>query len=644
MEKDIEFSLDDSSDEDDIKEDDIKLSWKDLLEKKINTTILSENIYLAQYIGNSLFRTPKIRKEYIELKKKFFKENSNFENLSKKIFENCKTIIGNLFSLRTDLDRTKELSENLKKDFCSMYAKEIQEIFNQITTKLIETHYKEFWFDFKYNKTKKKEKATYLKPKLINEFSLKFKEILPKFIQNISEKYHKYQFPTPKGIKREDFIKQIEKSQLFRQFSAKVELIKNQYPDLKQTIKTMEISKIDYEILNLTPLDPDKSKIQNLFKDNYDNTPKNTQIINFFGKIFEKLPTNYFDLIIESELELNKGIIKKKDELYFINQNYLEISNSSKPRVFKTIIDQIKENIPHLIPLTSEVIKSLVKDVDISLQESFQEINLDFIQIQRNTGETQLKFQIEESYQLFAFLRFNNRFSNRIIKDLIDKSKEKKYVKNIIFICLQFRNNSIIHENDEINNSKNYSRLSKIEELESYSRIVTILEEIKYAKTKFVNLSETLIVQSMRDIIQGKDEVALEFFYKKYKMGDCQEIMKFLICLSYQLFGVESIRNPSSFIINQMALDLIELGFKDFSQLSEIIPMSKEGSISRARGKNEIFKNDPKCRYFYSGPSDDPTILIEDEHKIVKLWNNYCTEYSKKSMSENIIRWYGNIF
>ncbi len=179
----------------------------------------------------------------------------------------------------------------------------------------------------------------------------------------------------------------------------------------------------------------------------------------------------------------------------------------------------------------------------------------------------------------------------------------------------------------------------------------------KVLKIKELGISDQDIARFVRQMLLGNKYLvkgSKKFSHKKIK-----EISQLIAEITVLIFAVEGSRNNSSFIINQMMLDLIEVGKMTWQQAikDEEMPMAMNGAVKISRAANIHFSEQLPYEYRHPGPtakkikklSDNQ--VLEKEDRIIKKWLTAFYKSDKPisnrdlcSMIHNqIIIWYPRI-
>lgn len=681
----------------------------------------------AQYLGNSLFHTKPVQARYRELKREHLYYNDIdklFYAFEQMLREQIQEMVMSIFVLNTtrsinNKHREIEFINAVRQEFESYINLELVEF----TDKIIDQHkleirkiFKQFW---RNNEIAKKQENLRVIIKNVHNFLC---EKLRDFLKNKNDEYSEHTFKEAEGFSMSDndikgafldlYIESIVSSiyDLIKNEKFQIVLTAYDYIEVKQdTInKVIEMEHAAPVLKNQL-----KTKHSSLFFYNEDKL-----IDNIIQRVVVRLNT-----VIE-ERERKKDIKKIVNEAginslickYCIEQdsktNGLLIKEETKDqKVFYRIkprCDYKSMQQDHHITLTSWMLKNkqefrkyipyTFEDIEQEIVENFDKVFYS-CQYERNNNLnesdqekwlnsfnsihekifkpielTMLKkikrpvlaksftFTPTNAVDFIAYLRLSNRSMQRIIRN------ERGLLNpTTVFQCQFPCVSQPVIEIHEVTTSGNHARKDVVKKLNDYAdiqdKIKTVEESMRTKLTCFPYNPNQLIVITIREIIQGKDngkddcKNELTIINKNKDNENIQflqeEIIPFLANVAYLILGTESVRNPASFIINQMFLDLIEkeqLGWdalvnKEKKNQKEriVMPMAEEGSVARARSKHLLFRDDFKYSYFYSGEEKDTSnakSLIKSEHIIVKKWKD--NQKIHQPLSNAIDSWYGN--
>lgn len=131
-------------------------------------------------------------------------------------------------------------------------------------------------------------------------------------------------------------------------------------------------------------------------------------------------------------------------------------------------------------------------------------------------------------------------------------------------------------------------------------------------------LTDKKIAESIRAILQGKPPTL-----------KTDELNNFVSQLTYLLFFCETSRNPATFIVNQMMLDLIidkNMTWTDFLGEKTLMPMAIENAVGCAGYLNQLFASNMPFPYKYGDNDNKNSVtpnlqnLLSKTDKLVRIW------------------------
>lgn len=653
-------NLDDSSDEDDAGMDCTEFEM-DVVNQQYNQhkksllNNVSTEVFSAQYLGNSLFHTKAVQSKYKELKRQYLYYDKDiavfYNNFKCVLTEIIESTINGIFYLKRNHPEQKFI-DALRDGFKKKIKQDIEIFCLDLTNKFIAEYLKqnhEFNFD-SYNCFFERHLTQYLNDNTNINIDLT-KKAQP-FSANITNL-------TDNQIYKKYVENNVFKSNMDNILST---------PNIQVTQSNNLVKKVSKVYIKslLKNTMADKSILQKIVQDieNISNRKQNRLTL---PQMQEEIAKKYYleyqiQLMINAELSLQdqsiieqSGTNQQGQRLYKIkfHPNYVELRRDDGSRPFIDFILEFKENLREYIPYTVKDIKKELEDKVIENNQAIAENDVKniFRNIQRPILPDNFQFNANNPVEFIAYLRLSNRSMKRKIKNMqIIPSQPSFLINTQTFFSCQFPSVSQpILETHDVTTSDNHARTDLVVNAGSYQVIQRQLcSLVSLIQTNLLNglypyTPNQIIAITIREIIQGKkfNELTISVLCVGQEIN---AILPFLANIAYLIIGTESVRNPSSFIINQMMLDLIENNRITWNELTSKMPMAPNSSVSFARAKHNLLKDIPHCEYNYSGEIKKTLgDLLQLETNIFTEWRN--SKKTNETMSETIKRWYGpNIF
>lgn len=285
-------------------------------------------------------------------------------------------------------------------------------------------------------------------------------------------------------------------------------------------------------------------------------------------------------------------------------------------------------------------------------------------------------------HYLLASLRFNNRIQKRRARQAQQEQGEK-LIEETFHLTWQHPTGFQALESQSIDTKGGRSDL--IDNLSNYENIANKIDDFI---TKINNYNEKnkvgakIFAKWVRQVLQGNElKILLNVQNDPITISDGlkKSLIKFLTNLTQLLFGTESMRNPSSLILQQMMLDLIIAGkltwknalanpnFKDsfgggsmpmsMGKYAENSTKKKAEPVKSARYLQSAYHSFFLVPYKYPGEAQRESSngeekikeLIKRECELVTEWlNQYYPKNKDNSaevvvplIEENFAKWYG---
>ncbi|KAL9652642.1 hypothetical protein ABK040_003945 [Willaertia magna] len=325
---------------------------------------------------------------------------------------------------------------------------------------------------------------------------------------------------------------------------------------------------------------------------------KGNVVWNVLGPSFA---AEYINQILPTE----KTTDSTSSELWVFAERYPEIK-----RLFQIGPNRLRYEVKYLI---SQFFPTcLERTVEDNLQE-------------RKILDKSFTFISHNVVSFLANIRLSNRSEGRLIKNyersyLLEQLLEEfKEIKNLT--QWNFKNhNSTVVVTKSITKSKKRHRLGRNESVEgnstTYDNVLSkVTSLLNYFTTHHpnLNLTDRDVAKWIREILNGTPLSIIETGCEcKLKDSEKSIIIQLISELTYLLFGCEFIRNPASFPVNQMILDLVIEGKLLFGSAFHKMPMAPKKSVRHARKLHGFYNPYMPYRYEYPGNTGNK-VKIEAE-------------------------------
>ena len=639
-------NMDDSSDEDEIKEYvatyDIKKEWKNYSQSDSAVKLTDQLVFLAHAAGFSVYYDPTVEKAYRKLKgNKLSVPSTDF--IPEKIYpEEASELLKNIiwktcYEMITSEDIKQTLTEVLIDKL--KHAAFSGEIINQITASL--KNYPRLLF--RRRKFGEDYEASSVEIKLLDQIFFELKENMKKILFYDLENINIHASLPLQKMKEDQAVIRVLYEQLVKKEAwaiiknnnlnngDKVALSAEKKKNLAKVGKSENNPKFQKKLLELI-----KPALGNMY------------IENLLDGNVTAITSAYIEDVIAVELDGNLKEVQ--------SNSWLTEHDISECFTLSTLSDYnpdlIKNYLPHDINELKAIIDKRIDNFPYffvkNLQEFRKKIPMPFNVIKLGV---QYFSEHHNAADVIANQRLINRSQTRIFQRF---SLEKKELVRKIDNQRAWHyaaTNHTVQENQEI--TIKFKRKDKLVFFTSYNelynkdmkKIVAVDGIIKpgYDKT---------LAEGIRHILNNdkeKLEEALASFFGN--TADLTSIITYLTDLTHLMFGTEPTRNQGSLVINHMLLELMIIPEKALvtweqalaSEPSEnykggMLPMSMSKAVRAARWLNkEIASYLPYyCQYEGNQPQDVKAIaeLKRRESVIVSLWITYCSK-SKIQLREN---------
>ncbi len=302
--------------------------------------------------------------------------------------------------------------------------------------------------------------------------------------------------------------------------------------------------------------------------------------------------------------------------------------------------------------------------------------------IERSLLPSTFTLQSPSPYAFFANLRLSQRDMKRRQKQLLDEQDNKNEVLMGSSYSRAWKFNSraealetqeltanqdskMFSRNDKIINFGNYaeisSEMSALTSMINCSLIITNAAGLP--RTSEQMITDAKIAAWVRKTLQGHN-IAEELVGYRLLPGHLKKLETFIVNLTQLLFGCEGSRNPASFILHQMVLDLViyanypwnqmfceTLGQNQFNQPQtniRLMPMAMKKAVPSSRILHNKFMNFMPHPYQYFGSEQDEKSYDLLKTRYPMLINTWLTYYLKnpqenleQAIEHSLERWYG---
>ncbi len=332
--------------------------------------------------------------------------------------------------------------------------------------------------------------------------------------------------------------------------------------------------------------------------------------------------------------------------------DYLDEGNQDNERLNK--IDQEKiENTVQSIFVAIDLNK-FIKVFNELLIDSFNKLVNDGvkIEIERSNLSTENKLENRNELDFFSNLRLLRMSAFRRMRN---RKEKRDFIYNFNFPNIEdIEESPQIKQCISIGNALDYYVFNSGTYSDVYEKVI---------KIKIFGISDQDIARFVRQMLLGNKHLLKNG--KKFSHKKIKEISQLIAEITVLIFALEGSRNNSSFIINQMMLDLIEVGKMTWQQAikDNEMPMAMSGAVPISRVANKYFSEQLPYEYRHPGPtnpkilkipkikklSDNP--VLEKEDKIIESWLKAFHKSDKPISNEGlcsiihdqIIIWYPRI-
>lgn len=282
-----------------------------------------------------------------------------------------------------------------------------------------------------------------------------------------------------------------------------------------------------------------------------------------------------FKALLEKELTRGENaVVEKVDEQYRLKSGVSTETLEDDSTIGFLFSDDARTK---YLPYDNErMIEELTLDIDLHFGNTFirelQKLKKQMkIKLERVALPQQPTFVSTNIYEHLANLRLNVRDKRRRIRQAKDDEERENITSESFQAAWQMPTQKCLSlEKQEI--TSGCARTDIVINLETYKGIHTALNDFKvninHDMKDRPKISDALVAAWVRDIlltgtpstprVKTKGLAELTTKFEDIPPRFQKTFLKFLVNLTYLLFGCEAQRNPSSLIIHQMMLELIE--------------------------------------------------------------------------------------
>jgi hypothetical protein len=683
----LHLNFDDSSDEDDIKKVksyNIKAQFDNFRDKVKNDKKFLEKAKELEYkdfgkhlkysfitsaLGLQLFYSEKVGKSYYQLKPRIKNEfDEDFDTKFDEIIDDIiKEIISEYFLQKSNelFEDFKETHELLVDNFDNAHFKQLKDELKQG----IKVNLREIIL----NKLDKSNLLPTALKRLLTTLDETIKQHI-KFLTNNDNaelkkvlEWYSHNMPIPSLPQN--------KNQLLKSSSLYNQIVENIYEQVENILRDSECISPKNQVLHNNKLrkqleiklKKEESKFKKAVLTSVISLEGSPELNNHRDNNCHTFAFAYFEDVLTEELKKGRdSVVRFANQSYSIKEDITFDGSGLEP--FKDCLDQF-------IPLTSSKIGKLVSenanDPEIEVISLFQELfktkfDQEFLKSDvtiRKTLDNSYIFEYQDnSYtidQFLANLRLCNRSTKRYIKN--SESFDPLFSKQILSRSTRFpASKDYAIENQEITSNQN--RKDLVINGGSYKdiaeKIKMLREKVNKNLPKDKKIDDKDIAYWIQQTLKGNTLTSLNYHsdkdcpvtIPKYQLA---EIKKYIVDITYLLFGTEVVRNPASLIHHQMMLDLIMLGNKEMTWeaffTKGLMPMeiaagddnNGVGAVKASRTKHMQYSRFMPHKYQYPKEMVDifhPKYfeLINREGQITKLWLENCTNVFKQNNDKDV--------
>lgn len=570
----ISYIHDDTSDEEDEEADVSTLSLDTYPNPSEITDLDIHHSFALQEMGLRILKSAPLRSAYFRIKPKYLSDREVSVDKAKSILEKS---ITDMFSAMY------EKKESLTKEISKLKGKkaQAQKSYDKIEEKKPVKFNKESKLDYKENLSESKQKLKQIDSKLKSKS--KESHVLEDLLSKIEKFKLKLFVDCSKEIEEllsDPLLFTIKANQSpFKAIKEQVETFVNKNGKLKKYIIKSHIKQREAEL---------KNKVKNLY----------TEVGSISkAQLVKKQVLNF--------LEGSKDIYSKA-----LLESYNATQSAESSSKF---LKRATEKVPYYCDSIFLDEHSIMRDMRLGLD--LPRITLD--DMTKFTPSELVGENTSHSIAFLTHLRLTHCSDRRSIKDInsADKHEGLEVARGWKFNPVK---TDTVIENKRIYDSGSVSAVVKYPHDSNYSALFSKLKG-------FCELEK---------ISESEAAFAIKSLLKNGSVGDnlniTQGFQKFLMILTYHLFGVEAARHPAALIHHAMAINLVELDIEvSFKDVFDLLPMSIERAVPVCRLLQFIFsKEEEPLTYKYDGAtnamskenSSEVKSFLKKEKALLEKW------------------------
>lgn len=570
---DISYIHDDTSDEEDEEADVSTLSLDTYPNPSEITDLDIHHSFALQEMGLRILKSAPLRSAYFRIKPKYLSDREVSVDKAKSILEKS---ITDMFSAMY------EKKESLTKEISKLKGKkaQAQKSYDKIKKKKPVEYNKESKLDYKGELSESKQKLKQI------DSSLKSKNKESHWLEVLLSKIEKFKIKLFVDCRQE--IEELLSDPLlfttkanqapFKAIKEQLETFVKTDDRLKKYIIKSHIKQREAEL---------KNKVKNLYTEGGSISKAQgvkKQVLDFLG--------SSEDIYSNALLESYNATQSAESSSKFLKRVRKKVCSSDE-----IFLDEY----------------SIMRDMRLAL-------DLPRITLDDMTKFTPLELVGENTSHSIAFLthlRLTHCSDRRSIKDInyADKHEGLEVARGWKFNPVK---TDTVIENKRIYDSGSVSAVVKYPHDSNYSALFSKLKG-------FCELEK---------ISESEAAFAIKSLLKNGSVGDnlniTQGFQKFLMILTYHLFGVEAARHPAALIHHAMAINLVELDIEvSFKDVFDLLPMSIERAVPVCRLLQFIFsKEEEPLTYKYDGAtnaiskenSSEVKSFLKKEKALLEKW------------------------